>query len=52
QVFIVTNALGLGVDTPWIRVVIYIGIVRRLQDYAQESGRAGRDRQANEAIII
>ena len=43
QVFTAINALGLGVDAPRIRAVIHVGIVRRLRDYAQESGRAGRD---------
>ena len=52
QVFTATNALGLGVDAPRIRAVIYVDIVRRLRDYAQESGRAGRDGQASEAIIV
>ncbi|KAH6612356.1 P-loop containing nucleoside triphosphate hydrolase protein [Boeremia exigua] len=52
QVFTATNALGLGVDAPTIRVVIHIRIVRKLRDYAQESGRAGRDGQKSEAIIV
>ncbi|KAK4221164.1 P-loop containing nucleoside triphosphate hydrolase protein [Podospora fimiseda] len=52
QVFTATNALGLGVDAPTIRVVIHVGTVRRLRDYAQESGRAGRDREKSEAIIL
>lgn len=47
-----TNALGLGVDLPDIRVVIHAGAPSKLRDYAQESGRAGRDRQASEAIIV
>lgn len=52
QVFTATNALGLGVDAPTIRVVIHVGMVRRLRDYAQESGRAGRDGESSEAIIV
>ena len=52
QVFTATNALGLGVDAPRIRAVVHVGMVRRLRDYAQESGRAGRDGQASEAIIV
>jgi superfamily II DNA helicase RecQ len=52
QVFTATNALGLGVDAPTIRVVIHVGVVRRLRDYAQESGRAGRDGLQSEAIIL
>ncbi len=52
QVFTATNALGLGVDAPTIRVVIHVGRVRRLRDYSQESGRAGRDGGESEAIIL
>jgi superfamily II DNA helicase RecQ len=52
QVFTATNALGLGVDAPTIRVVIHAGTVRRLREYAQESGRAGRDGLKSEAIIL
>ena len=52
RVIVATNALGLGVDVPDIRVVIHVGKVYALKDYAQESGRAGRDGQKSEAIII
>jgi superfamily II DNA helicase RecQ len=52
QVFTTTNALGLGVDAPRIRVVIHVGTVRQLRAYAQESGRAGRDGLRSEAEII
>ncbi|KAK3898445.1 P-loop containing nucleoside triphosphate hydrolase protein [Staphylotrichum tortipilum] len=52
QVFTTTNTLELGVDAPQIRVVIHVGMVRRLRDYAQESGRAGRDGVASEAVIV
>jgi superfamily II DNA helicase RecQ len=52
QVFTATNALGLGVDAPTIRVVIHVGMVRKLRDYMQESGRAGRDGLKSEAIIL
>ena len=52
QVFTATNTLGLGVDTPAIRVIIHIRRVRRLRDYSQESGRAGRDSGISEAIIL
>jgi superfamily II DNA helicase RecQ len=52
QVFTATNALGLGIDAPTIRAVVHIGAVRKMRHYAQESGRAGRDGERSEAIIM
>ena len=52
QVITATNAFGLGIDAPSIRVVIHVGLRRSMKQYAQESGRAGRDEQASEAIIM
>lgn len=52
QVFVATNALGLGVDAPTIRAVVHVGVVRQIRQYAQESGRAGRDGLGSEAIIM
>ena len=52
QTFTATNALGLGIDAPTIRVVIHVGRLRKVRDYAQESGRAGRDGLKSEAIIV
>ena len=47
-----TNALGVGLDIPCIRAVVHITPPRRLRDFAQESGRAGRDGQDSMSIII
>jgi superfamily II DNA helicase RecQ len=47
-----TNALGLRVDILDIRVVIYARQPRKLRDYAQESGRARRDKESSKAIIV
>jgi superfamily II DNA helicase RecQ len=44
RVFIVTNALGVGIDVLTIRVVIHVSVPKELKQYSQESGRAGRDR--------
>jgi len=53
RVFVTTNALGEGIDAPSIRVVIHDGIIDSLDDYGQQSGRAGRDGDtASEAIIL
>ena len=52
QVFTATNALGLGIDTLTIRVVIHVGLREKMRDYAQESGRAGRDGIKSEAVIL
>jgi superfamily II DNA helicase RecQ len=52
RVIAATNALGLGVDLPDIRVVIHAGQPQKLRDYSQESGRVGRDGKSSEAIIV
>ena len=49
---IATSSLGLGLDIPNARAIIHIERPYSLLDYAQESGRAGRDQIPSESIIL
>lgn len=51
-VIVATNALGLGIDNPNIRVVVHADGPRHLRDFGQESGRAGRDGRVSQSIVI
>ncbi len=52
RVVVATNALGMGIDIPYIRLVVHAEPPSRLQDYVQESGRAGRDGLSSEAVCL
>ena len=52
RVVIATTAFGMGIDCPDIRVVYHWGPPSCLEEYAQETGRAGRDNQASKAILL